>query len=56
MLALQGQSEGLRYEVLLRYHDPHSGEWVSPGQFLGAAERYGFLGAIDRWVVMYLLQ
>jgi diguanylate cyclase (GGDEF)-like protein/PAS domain S-box-containing protein len=56
VLALHGQSEGLRYEVLLRYHDPHSGEWVSPGQFLGAAERYGFLGAIDRWVVMRLLQ
>ncbi|MDP2744904.1 EAL domain-containing protein [Pseudomonas sp.] len=56
VVALQGASDGLRYEVLLRYHDPHSGEWVSPGQFLGAAERYGFLGAIDRWVVMRLLQ
>lgn len=56
VVALQGASDGLRYEVLLRYHDPHSGEWISPGQFLGAAERYGFLGAIDRWVVLRLLQ
>ncbi|WP_445940207.1 EAL domain-containing protein [Pseudomonas sp.] len=56
VVALQGANDGLRYEVLLRYRDPHSGEWVSPGQFLGAAERYGFLGAIDRWVVMRLLQ
>src|SRR3990167_4366442 len=56
VMALQNASDGLRYEVLLRYHDPHSGEWISPGQFLGAAERYGFLGAIDRWVVMRLLQ
>lgn len=56
VMALQGNDDGLRYEVLLRYHDPHSGEWISPGQFLGAAERYGFLGAIDRWVVMRLLQ
>ena len=46
----------MRYEVLLRYRDPHSGERISPGQFLGAAERYGLLGAIDRWVVMHLLQ
>jgi diguanylate cyclase (GGDEF)-like protein/PAS domain S-box-containing protein len=56
VMALQSSDDGLRYEVLLRYHDPHSGEWISPGQFLGAAERYGFLGAIDRWVVMRLLQ
>lgn len=56
VVALQGAADGLRYEVLLRYHDPLSGEWVSPGQFLGAAERYGFLGAIDRWVVLRLLQ
>ncbi len=56
VMALQGNDDGLRYEVLLRYHDPHSGEWISPGQFLGAAECYGFLGAIDRWVVMRLLQ
>jgi len=56
VMALQGENDGLRYEVLLRYRDPHSGEWISPGQFLGAAERYGLLGAIDRWVVMHLLQ
>jgi diguanylate cyclase (GGDEF)-like protein/PAS domain S-box-containing protein len=56
VVALQGPAEGLRYEVLLRYRDPQSGEWISPGQFLGAAERYGLLGAIDRWVLLHLLQ
>lgn len=56
VVALQGAADGLRYEVLLRYRDPHSGEWISPSQFLGAAERYGFLGAIDRWVLLRLLQ
>lgn len=56
VMALQEGTEGLRYEVLLRYRDPYSGEWISPGQFLGAAQRYGLLGAIDRWVVMHLLQ
>ena len=48
---LQGEEEGLHYEVLLRYRDPQSAEWVSPGQFFPAAERYGFLAQIDRWVL-----
>ncbi|WAJ37422.1 EAL domain-containing protein [Pseudomonas sp. GOM7] len=51
---LQQARSGLHYEVLLRYRDPHSGEWISPAQFLDAAARYGFLGAIDRWVVRHL--
>lgn len=54
--ALQQPASGLHYEVLLRYRDPQTGAWVSPGQFLDAAERYGLLGAIDRWVVTHLLQ
>ena len=56
VMPLQGADDGLRYEVLLRYRDPHSGELCSPAQFLGAAERYGFLGAIDRWVLLSLCQ
>lgn len=56
VVALQEAAAGLRYEVLLRYRDPRSGEWISPAQFLGAAERYGLLGAIDRWVLLHLLQ
>ncbi|WAC46094.1 EAL domain-containing protein [Pseudomonas sp. SL4(2022)] len=56
VMALQQPACGLHYEVLLRYRDPQTGAWVSPGQFLDAAERYGFLGAIDRWVVTHLLQ
>ncbi|MFT0623998.1 EAL domain-containing protein [Ectopseudomonas guguanensis] len=54
VLALQNAAAGLHYEVLLRYHDPHSGEWISPVQFLDAAARYDFLGAIDRWVIQHL--
>ncbi|MET1079788.1 MAG: EAL domain-containing protein [Pseudomonas sp.] len=56
VVPLQGPSAGQHYEVLLRYRDPQSGEWVTPGQFLGAAERYGLLGAVDRWVIHHLLQ
>ncbi|HSX70932.1 MAG TPA: diguanylate cyclase, partial [Pseudomonas sp.] len=49
--SLRGEEAGAHYEVLLRYRDPQSGEWVEPGQFLVAAERYGFLAQIDRWVL-----
>lgn len=56
VMALQHRDTHLHYEVLLRYHDPSSGECISPGQFLGAAERYGLLGAIDRWVMQRLLK
>jgi diguanylate cyclase (GGDEF)-like protein len=52
--ALQSTASGLHYEVLLRYRDPQSGDWISPAQFLDAAARYDFLGAIDRWVIQNL--
>ncbi len=48
---LQHRDSGWHYEVLLRYRDPQSGEWIAPGQFFAAAERYGFLAEIDRWVL-----
>ncbi|MEM9604377.1 MAG: EAL domain-containing protein [Pseudomonadota bacterium] len=38
------------YELLLRMLDPN-GQAVSPGRFLGAAERYGLTSKIDRWVI-----
>ncbi len=37
-------------EVLLRLED-ETGKLVSPGEFLPAAERYGMMPMIDRWVV-----
>ena len=52
--ALQADESGWHYEVLLRYRDPDSGEWVAPGRFLAAAERYGLLREIDRWVLSRL--
>jgi diguanylate cyclase (GGDEF)-like protein/PAS domain S-box-containing protein len=48
----------VRYEALLRVahqgspgnrHD--NGELVLPAAFISAAERYGLMGAIDRWVI-----
>ncbi|HEY2636170.1 MAG TPA: EAL domain-containing protein, partial [Solirubrobacteraceae bacterium] len=42
--------EPVQYEVLLRMRG-EGGEDISPGAFLGTAERLGLIGAIDRWVV-----
>jgi diguanylate cyclase (GGDEF)-like protein/PAS domain S-box-containing protein len=39
-----------KFEILLRMEDD-SGEIISPGLFLPAAERYGLASTLDRWVV-----
>ncbi|MET0221088.1 MAG: EAL domain-containing protein [Tardiphaga sp.] len=41
---------GLHVELLLRLRD-ETGLLVGPGQFIPAAERYGLMTLIDRWVV-----
>jgi EAL domain-containing protein (putative c-di-GMP-specific phosphodiesterase class I) len=41
---------GGHYEVLLRMIDEH-GRLLPPAQFIPAAERYGLMGEVDRWVV-----
>lgn len=38
------------YEILIRMRD-EQGEFVAPAVFLSAAERYGLMPTIDRWVV-----
>ena len=38
------------YEVLLRLSEPN-GQIILPGAFIPAAEKYGLMGAIDRWVI-----
>lgn len=42
--------EGVRGEILVRMLD-ESGRLVPPGAFLPAAERYGLMLALDRWVI-----
>jgi diguanylate cyclase (GGDEF)-like protein len=44
-----------RFEILLRLETEH-GELLPPGKFLGAAERYQLITAIDRWVVKHSLK
>jgi diguanylate cyclase (GGDEF)-like protein len=45
-----GVAKGPRIELLLRFRDD-DGRIVVPGAFLPAAERYGLMPGIDRWVI-----
>jgi diguanylate cyclase (GGDEF)-like protein/PAS domain S-box-containing protein len=47
---LQETESGDHYELLLRMRD-ESGSLVSPDLFITAAERYGIMPNVDRWVV-----
>ncbi|MFZ5657816.1 MAG: bifunctional diguanylate cyclase/phosphodiesterase [Pseudomonadota bacterium] len=47
-------SGGAQLEVLLRLADEQN-RIVSPGAFIPAAERYGLMPAIDRWVIQTTL-
>jgi len=42
--------EPMHHEILIRMRD-RSGQIVNPGQFLPAAERFGIIQNIDRWVL-----
>ncbi|UHQ24151.1 EAL domain-containing protein [Lysobacter sp. 5GHs7-4] len=48
-LSPQAES-GLHLELLLRFRD-EQGRLVVPGAFIPAAERYGLMPMIDRWVI-----
>ncbi len=53
-LTERGKDENY-YEVLLRYRDK-SGKILPPANLLSAAERFGTIGEVDRWVVKNALQ
>ncbi|KAA2285332.1 bifunctional diguanylate cyclase/phosphodiesterase [Arenimonas fontis] len=44
------QAEGVHVEMLVRMRD-ESGAMVPPGAFIPAAERFGLMPQLDRWVV-----
>ena len=52
ILPLQGARGGQYFEVLVRMLD-EAGGIVQPGAFLPAAERYGLMDQLDRWVVAH---
>ncbi len=49
-LDLRIAGDGVRIELLLRFRDEND-RLVVPGAFMPAAERYGLMPAIDRWVI-----
>jgi diguanylate cyclase (GGDEF)-like protein/PAS domain S-box-containing protein len=42
--------QGAHYELLIRMRDEQN-QLIAPGLFIAAAERYGLMTAIDRWVI-----
>lgn len=47
--------EERQIEILIRMRS-ESGELLSPGAFIPAAERHGMMAGIDRWVIVEVLQ
>jgi EAL domain-containing protein (putative c-di-GMP-specific phosphodiesterase class I) len=45
----------MHFEVLLRLRD-ENGQILPPGNFIPAAERYGLMPSLDRWVITHALQ
>lgn len=52
--AYQRKSGG-HYEALVRMRDKQ-GQLISPGEFIPAAERYGLIDDIDRWVISEVIR
>jgi len=50
-----GTAAGEYFEILLRMVD-EKGRIVAPESFLSAAERYGIIGRLDRWVIGEVLE
>lgn len=42
--------EALHYELLIRLTDP-KGDLIMPASFIPAAERYGLMNSLDRWMI-----
>ena len=56
IVALNNVTDGFgeHYEILLRMIDT-DGQPVMPGSFIPAAERYGLMNYVDRWVIRTVL-
>jgi diguanylate cyclase (GGDEF)-like protein len=51
IIALNGDASIQCCEFLVRMRETESGKLILPGVFIPAAERYGLMPALDRWVV-----
>ncbi len=54
-LSPAGEQAGVHYEILLSMQN-EEGALISPGTFMQAAERYGRMLAVDRWVIASVLR
>ncbi|WP_143871506.1 EAL domain-containing protein [Catenovulum sediminis] len=52
---MQKTGEPLHYEILIRMFDSDN-NLVPPGMFLPAAERYGLMSQIDKWVINHYFE
>lgn len=55
IVALNGAHPADCREFLLRMREPGHSRLILPGTFIPAAERYGLMPAMDRWVVAHCL-
>ena len=55
IVAVDGIRDGQHVEILLRLQDVN-GALIGPGAFIPAAERYGIMPEIDRWVIAAVLE
>ncbi len=54
-LSAAGEQEGMHYEILLSMQQG-DGSLIAPGTFMQAAERYGRMKAVDRWVISSVMR
>ncbi|WP_133012779.1 EAL domain-containing response regulator [Marinomonas flavescens] len=47
---------GKKIEILVRLKDEKSGELIYPNDFIRAAERFGIISKIDRWVISHTMR
>mgnify|MGYP000380226133 CR=1 FL=1 len=55
IVAVDGKRQGQHVEILLRLQDDN-GALIGPATFIPAAERYGIMPKIDRWVIAAVLE
>lgn len=54
---LEGQEPaGMKMEILVRLRDEETGQLLYPSDFIRAAERFGIVSKIDRWVISHTMR
>lgn len=57
VLPLSGiEDQGKKIEILVRLRDENTGALMYPNDFIRAAERFGIVSKIDRWVISHTMK